>query len=67
MKKYLLTQLTQVSAWIGLTLILVAFIAPREYIALLGIALILTDDEALKTWVAKRSPWLAAKIEEITK
>lgn len=67
MKKYILAQLTQVSAWIGLLIIIAAFIAPRGYIVIFGVALILTDDEALKTWVAKRSPWLAAKIEEWTK
>lgn len=67
MKKYILSQLTQVSAWIGIALILMAFFAPRSYIVIAGALLILTDDEALKSWVAKRSPWLANKIEEWTK
>jgi hypothetical protein len=57
MKKYLLTQLSQVSAWIGLLIILSAF----------GGLLILTDDEALKGWVSRNAPWLTNKIEEWTK
>jgi hypothetical protein len=66
MKKYLLAQLTQVSAWIGLIIIIAAFIAPREWIAVGGLALILTDDEALKGWVAKHAPWIAKKFEDWT-
>lgn len=64
MQKYILGQLSQVSFWIGVVLVLIAFTAPRVYIVILGIALMLTDDAALKGWLAKRSPWLAAKIQE---
>lgn len=67
MKKYILSQLTQVSTWIGIVVFLAAFCAPREYIAFLGIALVLTHDEWLKNWVNKEAPWLAAKIDEWTK
>lgn len=67
MKKYILGQLTQVSFWIGIILVVAAGIVPRMYIISMGIALILTNDEALKAWVVKQSPWLAAKIEEWTK
>lgn len=67
MKKYLLAQLAQVSAWIGIVIIVAAFIAPREYIAILGIALILTDDEALKGWVNKHAPGIAKWFEDLTK
>lgn len=66
MKKYILTQLTQVSSWIGVLIIVMALIVPRQYIVFLGIALILVDDAALKAWIAKQSPWLAAKINEWT-
>ena len=67
MKAYFLAQLSQVSAWIGLLIILSAFIASRTTIVVFGLLLILTDDEALKAWVARRAPWLVAKIEEWTK
>lgn len=66
MKKYLIAQLSQVSAWIGFLLILSAFIAPRYMMVLFGLALILTDDEALKSWVATKAPWLTKKINEWT-
>ncbi len=67
MKKYLLTQLTQVSAWIGVFIIIGAFLAPREYIAIFGLLLILTDDEALKGWVAKHAPGMVKWFEDLTK
>jgi hypothetical protein len=67
MKKYLLAQLSQVSAWIGLLIILSAFFASRSTIVVFGVLLILTDDEALKGWVSRRAPWLTARIEEWTK
>ena len=67
MKKYLLAQLTQVSAWIGLLIILSAFFASRTTIVIFGALLILTDDEALKGWVSRRAPWLTSKIDEWTK
>jgi hypothetical protein len=67
MKKYLLTQLSQVSAWIGLLVILSAFFASRTTIVVFGGLLILTDDEALKGWVSRNAPWLTNKIEEWTK
>ena len=67
MKKYLLAQLRQVSAWIGLLIILSAFFASRTTIVIFGALLILTDDEALKGWVSRLAPWLTAKIDEWTK
>ena len=67
MKKWFLLQLTEVTAWIGFILILSAFFAPREYIAILGVVLIATDDEALKAWLAKRSPKLQAWFQELSK
>ena len=67
MKKYLLAQLSQVSAWIGILIILSAFFASRTTIVVFGGLLILTDDEALKAWVSRNAPWLVSKIEEWTK
>lgn len=67
MKKYLLAQLLQVSAWVGVIIFIMAFIAPREYIAIAGIALILTDDKWLQEWVAKHAPGIQKWIDEATK
>lgn len=66
-KKYIISQLVEVTAWIGLILIFAAFFAPREYIAVFGVVLIALDDKALRDWVLKKAPGLAAKIEEWTK
>jgi len=67
MKKWFLLQLTEVSAWIGFIIVLSAFFAPREYIAILGVLLIATDDVALKNWVAKHVPGLTKWFEELAK
>ena len=67
MKKWFLLQLTEVSAWIGLMVILAALFAPTGYQIALGVLLIATDDEALKNWIAKRSPKLQAWFEELSK
>ncbi len=67
MIKYFLAQLAQVSAWIGLFVIIGAFVLPREYIAIGGVLLILTDDEALKGWVSKRAPGITKWFEDLTK
>ena len=66
MKKYLLAQLSQVSAWIGFLIILSAFFASRTTILVFGVLLILTDDAALKGWVSRNAPWLTRKINEWT-
>lgn len=67
MKKYLLAQLTQVSAWIGLLIMLGAFIAPGSWMFFFGLFLFLTDDEALKNWTTKHAPGLTKKFEEWTR
>lgn len=59
--------MTETTAWVGLFVILAAIFAPRGYIVALGILLIAVDDNIVKTWIAKISPKLAAKIEELTK
>lgn len=66
MKKYIITNLTQISFYIGLLLACSAFILPRQYIFLLGVILILLDDNILKNWVDKYAPGIKAKIEEWT-
>lgn len=64
MWKYLLGQLLQVSAWIGISLIICAFVAPRWFIILMGFLLILTDDAWLSSWVKKNAPGVAKWLEE---
>lgn len=56
MLKYLLGQLTQMTSWIGIVLIICALIAPRWAIIVLGVILFITHDEALKGWVTKNAP-----------
>lgn len=67
MRKYFYAQLMQVSAWIGIAVFVMAFVAPREYIAFLGVLLLLTDDNWLNGWVAKNAPGLKKWLEENTK
>ncbi len=67
MKKYILKQITEVTAWIGLAIIIMAFMAPRHYIAIAGVLIIAGDQDAMQAWITKKSPWLATKIEEWTK
>lgn len=65
MKKYLIKQLTEITAWIGFIVILMAIFSPREYIAIAGLLLIATDDEAVKNWIARNAPWLSNKIDKL--
>lgn len=67
MKKYLLNQLTSVSAWIGAILVLAAFAFPRDYIAIIGLALIMVPDATLRNWVAKQSPGLQKFFDDLSK
>lgn len=64
MWKYFLGQLLQVSAWVGIALIICAFVAPRWFIVLLGALLILTDDAWLTSWVKKNAPAIAKWLDE---
>lgn len=67
MKKWLLTNLHEISFYMGIAVILLAFFAPRHYIVVAGILMILVDDDAIKTRIEKWFPSLACKIEEWTK
>lgn len=55
-KSFIVSKLTQLSAWLGLITILGAFAFPRSWIVLLGAIMILTDDAKLQQFFAKRSP-----------
>ena len=65
--KTILARLLQVSTWVGIALIVSAFLAPRSFIVFLGLVLMFTDDETLKSVVAKCAPGVIAKLEEWTK
>jgi hypothetical protein len=60
-KKYIITQLTDVSAYIGLFIVLAAIFLPRSFIFIAGIALILTDD----AWCRKKMEQWSPKLREI--
>lgn len=68
--KYILGQLLQVSAWIGIAVILCALFAPRWFIILLGTILFFTHDDKLKGWVSKNAPgiseWINKRIADMT-
>lgn len=52
-KRYIINQMTELSAWIGAMVILSALFLPRSCIIFLGIALIVTDDNWLRERFAK--------------
>jgi hypothetical protein len=64
MKKWLLNQLSQASTWIGLGIVLSAFLLPREYIVFLGILLMFIKDDAIKSWIVSVAPNLSKVISE---
>lgn len=48
MRKFIIGQLTMMSTWFGLLIILVALLLPRDYIIIVGVVMLLTDDTHLK-------------------
>lgn len=65
MLKYLLNQLTQMSAWFGFAVILAAFFATRGEIVFLGIIMVLMHDAFIKDRIASWAPGLSKWIEEV--
>lgn len=65
MKKYILNQLTQISSWIGLILIFAALLAPRDWIAILGIVMFFSNDTWLKNIIVRQAPWIKEILDEI--
>lgn len=64
MLKYLLSQLTQMSMWFGICVILFAIFASRSEIITLGIVMIFLHDEVIKNFISNRAPGLAKWIQE---
>lgn len=61
--KYILSQLTQVSAWTGFCLILATLFTPRWFLLLLGVGLLFGHDDNMKTWVRARAPGISNFIQ----
>ena len=55
-KNYIINQLTQISAWLGVAIIIAAIVAPVWVVVLFGVFLIMTDDKKLQDRFAKWSP-----------
>jgi len=64
LKNYIINKLTQLSAWIGLFIIIAAFFLPSAWIALAGVLLILTDDDKLQKLISKWSPSIKSIFEK---
>lgn len=55
-KNYIINQLTQLSAWLGVGTIIAAACLPRTWIIFFGILMVVTDDHKLQEMFAKWSP-----------
>lgn len=67
MKKYLLNQLTQISSWVGVLLMVTFFWLPREYFLFIGLILFFANDEWLRGWILRQSPFLKKFFDELEK
>lgn len=65
MKNYLLKKLTQSTVWMGLLVIVAAFVLPRDYIAIMGLAFMVTDDSHINAIFTRFLPWVADICDEI--
>ncbi len=64
MKKFIISNLVEPTAWAGLVLCVCAFVMPRWFLFLLGVLIIAMDENAAKAWCAKRAPGITAKLNE---
>lgn len=67
LKMWLLAQLTQITAYIAVVFMFLAIFAPREYIFIIALLLLLTDDDWAMKAMKKIAPELTKKIEEWSK
>lgn len=65
MKKWFLSKLLEISAWIGVGIMFASLFLPRDWIFSLGILLIVVHDDTLKNLVNKYAPNFAQWIEGI--
>ena len=67
MKKWMLSQLTEPTAWLCFAFIISVILMPDWFSILLALIGIAIDEAAMKAWCAKVAPGIAAKIDEWTK
>lgn len=63
-KAFIVNKLTQLSAWLGVIIMLGAFVFPRSWIILLGAVLVFTDDVKLQKFFSKWSPTIKEALEK---
>jgi hypothetical protein len=63
-KKYIINQLTDLSAWIGVAIIISALFLSNVVTIFLGLFLIFTSDAALKEKIAAWSPKIKSILEK---
>ncbi len=67
--KYLINQLTQMSAWLGVCVILAAIFATRGEIIILGIVMVLLHDSFIKdrinAWAPGLSKWIQSAVDDL--
>ncbi len=64
MKKYIISKLTQISAWIGVAIILSILFLPNAITICLALSLILSSDEKLQALMAGWSPKIKEALEQ---
>jgi hypothetical protein len=62
-KRYIINQLTDLSAWIGVAIIISACFLPTSVTICLGLFLIFSSDGALKERIARWSPSIKKILE----
>jgi hypothetical protein len=67
LKKWLLTQLTEPTAWICTAVIIAVLFFPDWFVILLAVVGILLDEAAMKSWCAKVAPGIAKRVEDLIK
>lgn len=66
MKNWIITQLTEPTAWLCALLIVSIIIMPDWFSILICVIGIAMDESAMKAWCAKSAPGIAKKINEWT-
>ena len=66
MKNWIKQQITEMTAWGGFTICASVFFTPDWVTFLIGVFLIVIDDEKAAAWVRKVTPWLHKKIDEVS-
>lgn len=65
MKAWLKQQTTEFTAWVGVTLIITAFLGLHGTVFWIGIALIAIDDKKAEGYAKNLAVWAQKKIDEI--